>query len=369
MEDLRFPTTELDLRTRVLESLYFPEMDARMEEISEAQAKTFQWIFVDRVNQRHEAWDNFAAWLEEGNDLYWIAGLPGAGKSTLMRFIHENYSTKNLLHKWAGDKPLIRVAFSLWNSGAAALQKNVCGLLRTCLYQIFRQCNQFIDAIVTPDLPSIPSWTGKRLWEALEKVFKSDRIPRCFFLLLDGLDELDKSQEELVCNILDLSQLSNVKFCVSSRQEPTFESAFKNRPKLRIQHLTFDDISTFTLHELMGKDNLRQGTDLSEVERQKLVELITCRAEGVFLWAKLATKSLNKVRQPNSPVHTFTVSPWLKLIAGGLPALVPEVNHPTLISTGAFSCSHKQDVSNNDVEKLFRMVDTLTYYYAGYTEL
>ena len=299
LEDLRFNTTEPSHQERVLSSLYFREMDARMEEISKAHAKTFEWIFADSGDQRREYWNNFAAWLEEGNDLYWIAGLPGAGKSTLMRFIHGDNRTEELLRKWTDDKSLVRVAFFLWNSGTAALQKNVRGLLRTCLYQILEQCNQLIDTIVPSGLPNVPLWTETRLWEALQKCFESERPSSTFFLLLDGLDELDEDQEQLIRNVMDLSRLPNVKFCVSSRQDLVFERAFEGCSKLRIQHLTNLDISSFALDELTSEETLPLGIDLSEHEIQVLRRAVADRAEGVFLWAKLAIKSLTKVSELN----------------------------------------------------------------------
>lgn len=40
-------------------------------------------------------WNDFVAWLEEGDGLYWIAGKAGSGKSTLMKYIASHPSTGN----------------------------------------------------------------------------------------------------------------------------------------------------------------------------------------------------------------------------------------------------------------------------------
>jgi hypothetical protein len=80
---------------RILVSPLYPTMTDRLEEVENAHAKTFQWIFRDRDSTSDEVpWDNFAKWLSRGTGVYWIKGKAGSGKSTLMRYIHANPQTK-----------------------------------------------------------------------------------------------------------------------------------------------------------------------------------------------------------------------------------------------------------------------------------
>jgi len=114
----------------------------------------------------------------------------------------------------------------------------------------------------------------------------------CIFI--DGLDEFDKDSD--VRDVFNLVQnLSNVpgfKLCVSSRQEVAFEKAFSHLPKVRLQDLTFADI------QLTAADKLE--VELQEAEydtwdrdsTRELARTVASHADGVFLWAIMAVKSL-----------------------------------------------------------------------------
>ena len=66
----------------LLESLRFPTMFARQESIHEAYLDTYRWIY-DRTDDALVPWYNFVKWLESDDDLYWINGKAGSGKSTV----------------------------------------------------------------------------------------------------------------------------------------------------------------------------------------------------------------------------------------------------------------------------------------------
>ena len=66
---------------KLLDSLKFDTMHSRQESISEAYPETYDWIFSGDEHAQQSS--NFAAWLETGNDLFWICGKAGSGKSTV----------------------------------------------------------------------------------------------------------------------------------------------------------------------------------------------------------------------------------------------------------------------------------------------
>jgi hypothetical protein len=64
---------------RILQSLQFPQMQERKEEISVAYENTYEWLFqADPLGQKD--WHNFVSWAgkaENPRSTYWIHGKPG----------------------------------------------------------------------------------------------------------------------------------------------------------------------------------------------------------------------------------------------------------------------------------------------------
>lgn len=77
----------------LVDSLKFKMINAREEEIRDAHASTFNWIFdpsgkplsgiIQSSRFGKSRWDNFVEWLEYGTGIYWINGKAGSGKSTV----------------------------------------------------------------------------------------------------------------------------------------------------------------------------------------------------------------------------------------------------------------------------------------------
>ena len=84
---------------QVKESLFFPEINAREEHI-EQEFDGFEdsntWVFSDHLKpDLDRKWDNFPEWLRSGSGIYWINGVPGSGKSTLMSFINSHQKKRS----------------------------------------------------------------------------------------------------------------------------------------------------------------------------------------------------------------------------------------------------------------------------------
>jgi hypothetical protein len=71
----------------ILNLLYFPTMFHRQDAISKEHAQTFQWIFKTEQGRDAQPAVTFTEWLTNNNQLYWITGKPGCGKSTAMKFV------------------------------------------------------------------------------------------------------------------------------------------------------------------------------------------------------------------------------------------------------------------------------------------
>ncbi|KAF2236932.1 hypothetical protein EV356DRAFT_530447 [Viridothelium virens] len=76
------------LARKILDSLSFPVIHMREEEIAEAHKRTFEWIF----SQKH-----FVDFLKLESGHFWISGKAGSGKSTLMKFLCSHERTEEAL--------------------------------------------------------------------------------------------------------------------------------------------------------------------------------------------------------------------------------------------------------------------------------
>lgn len=64
---------------RVLQSLQFPQMQERKEEISSAYENTYEWLFQTDPSGKSD-WHSFVSWARSAhnpNSIYWIHGKPG----------------------------------------------------------------------------------------------------------------------------------------------------------------------------------------------------------------------------------------------------------------------------------------------------
>ena len=291
---------DIEFRKRFLQSLYFPEINARQEEIAEAHKSTFQWIF-DNASQRYYRWDNFVQWLESGHGIYWISGKAGSGKSTLMNYICKDTRTMSSLKVWSGMRGVIIPSFFFWNPGSA-MQKSCTGLLRSLVSQILEafphlipmlaesgktetQSGQIVSA--KHGLKLIPAWTEGRLRMTLRRI-NCELTSSCVCYFVDGLDEFTGSYSALTELIGDLIQNLNVKVCVSSRPYRAFETAFGGFPKLRLQDLTEQDIRTYATDRLSSLSRTKLLVAGNPSWIPETADAVLRKAEGVFLWVKLA---------------------------------------------------------------------------------
>ena len=69
----------------LIESLGSLSSNPRLGRISEKHRENLQWIWKEGKEG-----PGFVDWLQTNDPIYWITGLPGSGKSTLMKYIYED---------------------------------------------------------------------------------------------------------------------------------------------------------------------------------------------------------------------------------------------------------------------------------------
>ncbi|RYP66289.1 hypothetical protein DL771_007871 [Monosporascus sp. 5C6A] len=314
----------------ILRALKPSAVHAREDEILEHHPRTFDWI-LDRHGVGEVPWSDtadadiwltsiqkrrsnigFAKWLTDGSGVYHIAGKPGSGKSTLMKFLANEPAVCTHLEQWAAStgKQLILSKFFFWKYGSDD-QKSVRGLLRGLLYDMAKD-NISITKALFPRL-----WgdaKGWRLPAASDLIIKGSDIRAAFnqlrtdkdlrlqfrlCLFIDGLDEFDGKEmshsrlaKELQAWTEDSDSTSFLKVCVSSREEHPIMSAFPSCQRIHLQDLTRNDISAMVKSTLEASEFFPQLQQEDPAGSRALVTSIVTDAEGVFLWVVLLLKLL-----------------------------------------------------------------------------
>lgn len=319
--DPRNHGTEAELHKKInsalLHALDFTNRTHRQQEIAEAHQRTFSWIFDGQEGDGNghvtpgretRPWSSFIEWLREGRNprgIYWMNGKAGSGKSTLIRFVANHVETQRHLRYWAGNADLQVSSFFFWNSGTG-LQHSRLGLLRSLLFETLKRKPELTRELFKVEWEEIAGNYEQHAisdpleWKVpirrLEQVFgqliqlASDDFKLYFFI--DGLDESKEEPEELVCLIKEAARSPFVKILVSSRPWLVFEETLGLGSSLRLQDLTYADIQLYVRERLQRDPKMERLETSNPNGARSLVRNIVTKANGVFLWVRIVTKSL-----------------------------------------------------------------------------
>ena len=314
------------MQDAIINSLAFPRMNNRQEEIVEAHPGTFEWLFQ---SNSFESGIPFAEWLRSGNRIFWISGKAGSGKSTLMKFIYKNPKTMEILREWAPDGTVTMAWFSFWNSGTAN-QKSTNGLLRAILCALLCQAPDKVKSVfpkywpkywdpavkassdlhqVSPDSSDksefntlMVQWTTRELRESLIKLLSQlDHV--CLFI--DGLNEFDGEPETLV-ELLKSFLKDGAKICLSSRPLENFQIGFDGVPRLRLEDETYNDIKLY-VEQKLGPNSEWNSLVIVDQAALSLIDQIVEDAAGVFFWVVLVVRSLLRGLTNADPIMVLKI--------------------------------------------------------------
>ncbi|KAI5356523.1 Putative NACHT nucleoside triphosphatase, P-loop containing nucleoside triphosphate hydrolase [Septoria linicola] len=255
-------------------------------------------------------------WLRNHDDIFWIAGKPGAGKSTLMRWLARHKRTLDLLTEWANG-PVVIASYFAWKAGSS-LEKSWPGLLRSILFQIIDNDNLLAStcSLGTRRVVDLPigfqsSWTSTELMQMLRAIFQATER-RQFVLFIDGLDEFNDSHSmdhlSLAGHIQDMGKHPSVKIYVASRPDSVIfgttptdchitdvrdEIGAHSEPALSLHTVNGRDISLMIKKQFSDDKQLRQ----MNIDHDMLIHLgsrVQAAAQGVFLWVVLAVRSIRR---------------------------------------------------------------------------
>ncbi|KAL6693264.1 hypothetical protein J3F84DRAFT_380388 [Trichoderma pleuroticola] len=133
VDDDRDPSKDLDFwdQDAILKSIRPPERDERLKQIDKSAGCSFEWAFDNPAT-------GLNTWLQKGDGLYWVSGRPASGKSTFMKFLHNDKRTSQLLRGWYSQAEHVEANFFFHYRGNL-IQKSFEGLLRSILSHIMEQ--------------------------------------------------------------------------------------------------------------------------------------------------------------------------------------------------------------------------------------
>ncbi|KAJ4409465.1 hypothetical protein N0V82_009459 [Gnomoniopsis sp. IMI 355080] len=317
------------LHNKILQALRDEKMESRFEIIEEAHTNTFKWLLEGTTSSsmgvattklddpwlrripyfykeeeplRRDIQSKLTDWLTKGSGIFHISGKPGAGKSTLMKYLAESERTKEYLASWAGDKELVFASFFFWRHGTD-FQRSLHGLLRTLLYSVLEQYPELIR-VIFPDQwkaayaspEAMIHFRQADIQNAFSGLMKAPDIyeRHKFAFFIDGLDEFQGREDTLITTLFEWAQSGsdNIKICVSSRELTIFQQRFSKCPKFRLHEVTHYDILLFTYDTLRNNEDVKLLYDPEGVA--ELGNALLVRAEGVFLWVSLALRLVER---------------------------------------------------------------------------
>lgn len=266
-----------------IESLTFPQAQFRLEEISSAHDKTCEWILG---RPEYLAWMSEESLPDHGG-FFWIKGKPGAGKSTIMKYLLLNAK------KELRDTVLLSFFF---HAQGTLLERSVMGMYRSLAYQLLNSRvpldtkNAFLGVaqhLERQDGEIV--WSRRDVKNLLSLAIKSLKGRHILFLI-DAVDECDQSEVEDMTNFFQELGKSAVdhtvylRICLASRHYPhiTLEKGIELIVEDQEEHE--EDLRKYVAKKLKGGRS-RVVQDIKEAIRE--------RADGVFLWVVLVVRSLN----------------------------------------------------------------------------
>ncbi|KAF3014249.1 hypothetical protein E8E14_010237 [Neopestalotiopsis sp. 37M] len=268
------PPTANENRQVLLESLRFDQIDTRHDSIKRAHAKTCRWFPETDVYKKWEGTD-----LSDVNNFLWIKGKPGAGKSTLMKFLHSQIHARTRRK----NKNELLISF-FFNARGHELEKSTFGLYRSLLWQLLDK-NPDLHYVLDGLRPGY-QWTDERLKSLIEETIQ-DLGDTPIFCLIDALDECAQDQIRNMVVFLEalVDVQSSLHVCFASRHYP---------------HITVQTSHEIILEERDGheKDIASYLSSALRISPKVLFEQIRsemqAKAHGVFMWVVLVVDILNK---------------------------------------------------------------------------
>jgi WD40 repeat protein len=255
----------------VLDDDFLTAKEARM-------GNSCQWVLGKEAYTRWE--DTTSA---DGRVL-WLRGSPGHGKSVLAAFVadklqHSGQACSYFFFKH-GDKPKTQLSTCLRSLAlqAAKLNRNV----RDAILRLSADEIRLVDA------------NERTLWRSLFVDIILRHVKTPLYLVIDALDECAYTTTLFDAMLPSLNEASSsLRILVTSRDTPEISQGFKNLPPKLLSALPISAADTTPDLELIIRTKVEILSFVMSTDRPSLVEAISEKAKGSFLWANLVLKELS----------------------------------------------------------------------------
>ena len=273
------------LEKKCLQSLHFPEMKWRRNDIVEAADGSCGWIF------KHP---NYLKWSKQQHGLLWIKGKPGAGKSTVLKHALE-------VAELAQDRDATLASFFFHGRGVP-IQMSVIGLFRSLLHQLLQSLPGLLAEFSTRykrRTETEGKFGVKWNWQEreLRDFFKSSVVNAAkthkICLYIDALDECG---EKAATDLVDFFRRfgSPLTICFSCRHYPVV--ALANGLDICVEEWNKNDIKTYIRTTL--------GARITSVDIVNSISRdIVAKSLGNFQWVVLVVPRVVRLYQNGNPLE------------------------------------------------------------------
>ncbi|KAF9225142.1 hypothetical protein BS17DRAFT_580275 [Gyrodon lividus] len=237
------------------------------------------------------------------NNVFWLHGFPGAGKSTIAT------STANLF------RDLRRLGSFVFFTRGVAARNDPAVLIRTLAYHLGEFDHRLGSAIskVIEEVPSIRQaplrWQFQKL--LIEPFSSIEHCPRegPILIIIDALDECGSSsaREELLKVIASESPClpPTIRILITSRAEKDIYSVFSPHPNILAHEIDIkstaneEDVRAYIHHRMV--DIQRQNDLLAlppDWPGEARIDGLAFRASGLFVWASTACRYIENGQDP-----------------------------------------------------------------------
>ncbi|KAL6714827.1 hypothetical protein ACLMJK_007087 [Lecanora helva] len=270
--------------------------------VTQSHQDAYQWIW-----ETGSLSAGFGDWLNNKTRFFWISGKPGAGKSTLMRYLSESEKANKLLSE--DFDRVIFVQYYFYELGTVQesdFGSLLCVILRQLLSGFFeseRSAYLKVYSRLKPLLGALPASSTVLPVEELKSILR-EAITHCkqpwrLVLFIDGLDECKGDYGDQLDFLISWVQSGSLfristKACLASRHEIEIELRLSQFPNCKIHNFTSTDIAFYVRSELVKAWDLMAAQPHSAPAQydEFLVQEVLTKAEGVFVWVKIVVSQL-----------------------------------------------------------------------------